>query len=519
MCRDITHGGRRCPCSRGDRRRAYQRLRYATSKSAAATTPTVAENDSDTTTEPSETPLVALRQRRTETARAAHDALTALREPDKANDPAVQDAYAAAVLDHGAVLRDITDHHIATELTREGLDDAAIDAEELEFDKRLQRAEAIYRVRVDYAPTNPDGSIVEEYAENLNDYRKELEDTRAGIYREAQARTEEITRRRADVIRSVYYRELAEERTFGTAEFTPTNLAKMTKADRAMFTATTALYPDEMVEHSAGLGEMLAKRSKARAHYSSANIQKARRTRHEVFELEGVLRYRPFSRMRCYFVDSPADMAAGRGSRTDRFAHPHTTVPRTPDNESRIAEMLAEYNAAAKKPAVMEFATHISDDGHTHEVIYVRGSRTRATMETVGITAEVTYSDPSSMTHEMAHRMEDRNPEIGVATKRFLHRRTEGLPKERYVGSEVVVSDGFSHRYMGKDYPNSQHTELFSCGMEAITNGRFGGLRGDRPIALLRPESLRPATPRADREHLALVLGLLATANKRAATV
>ena len=49
-------------------------------------------------------------------------------------------------------------------------------------------------------------------------------------------------------------------------DFVPSNIAKMTRADRAMFTASTALYPDEMVEHANSLGDMLAKRSKARAH-------------------------------------------------------------------------------------------------------------------------------------------------------------------------------------------------------------------------------------------------------------
>ena len=46
-----------------------------------------------------------------------------------------------------------------------------------------------------------------------------------------------------------------------------------------MFTATTSLYPDEMVERSAALGPMLAKRSKARAHYTAAALQKRRRSR------------------------------------------------------------------------------------------------------------------------------------------------------------------------------------------------------------------------------------------------
>ena len=98
-------------------------------------------------------------------------------------------------------------------------------------------------------------------------------------------------------------------------------------------------------------------------------------------------------------------------------------------------------------------------------------------------------------------------------------RRTAGIAPERYAKSELVVPDGFSDRYMGKDYAGTHHTELFSCGMEAITHGRFGGLSGRPSIFLPAPGGLtvadRAQPPKADTEHLALVLGLLASANKR----
>ena len=68
----------------------------------------------------------------------------------------------------------------------------------------------------------------------------------------------------------------------------------MTRADRAMFTTSTALYPDEMVEHADSLGDMLAKRSKARAHYTAGARQRSRRTRTEVFDLNDALAIWPF---------------------------------------------------------------------------------------------------------------------------------------------------------------------------------------------------------------------------------
>ena len=73
----------------------------------------------------------------------------------------------------------------------------------------------------------------------------------------------------------------------------------------------------------------------------------------------------------------------------------------------------------------------------------------------------------------------------------------------------------FRDRYFGKDYAGTHHTELFSCGMEAVTHGRFGGLTGRPSIFLPAPGGLsvadRAQPPKADTEHLALVLGLLAS--------
>ena len=58
--------------------------------------------------------------------------------------------------------------------------------------------------------------------------------------------------------------------------FVPSNHAKMTRKDRGLFSETVALYPDEMVQRADELGDMLAKRSKARAHYSAGARQRSR---------------------------------------------------------------------------------------------------------------------------------------------------------------------------------------------------------------------------------------------------
>ena len=158
------------------------------------------------------------------------------------------------------------------------------------------------------------------------------------------------------------------------------------------------------------------------------------------------------------------------------------------------------------------------DGGEAQEVMHGKGPRKRVTNEVNSVVAELTYSDSGSMTHAMGHRMQDRNREISVATKALLRVRTEGLPFQRYHPSELVVQDDFAHQYIGKDYPGGHHTEVFSCAMEALTHGRFGGQRGPAGVDLTAPggvsaaERMQPS--RTDPEHLALVLGLLASANK-----
>jgi hypothetical protein len=56
---------------------------------------------------------------------------------------------------------------------------------------------------------------------------------------------------------------------------------------------------------------MLAKRSKARAHYTAAALQKRRRSRAEVFDLHDALD-RGYLR-RSHYVESVQDMAGGEG--------------------------------------------------------------------------------------------------------------------------------------------------------------------------------------------------------------
>ena len=148
---------------------------------------------------------------------------------------------------------------------------------------------------------------------------------------------------------------------------------------------------------------------------------------------------------------------------------------------------MPQYNQGRRQHATIEYITAVADGGgEPREMMYVKGPRKRVTTEVTGVRAEVTFSDSESMAHEMGDRMEDHNPEISVATKPFLRRRTAGLPFQRYHKRELVVEDSFVNVYFGKDYPGNHHTELFSSGVEAITHGQYGGLAASRPSTRAR---------------------------------
>jgi hypothetical protein len=521
MCRAVLDGGRRCPCTRGDRRRAYQRMRYAARQAGG----TAAHDDTAAETCEAE-PATASQDRRADTTAAVDTALAALRDDQRGDDPAVHEAYLAAVLDHGAALRNAAALEIERAYVDRGLDDAAVEAETTAVADELTRLEDEWaqtrkgceaHLTADGTSFTPEGAAAIDAARNAHAAKKQE------IYRRAMTRSQEINEQRTQIAKQAYYDQLSRERRFGgppTAAFVPSNTTKMTRADRAMFSSCVAFYPDEMVEHADGLGDMLAKRSKARAHYTSAAAQRRRRSRTEVFDLEDALQAGRFRFN--HFVTSPEEAARSSGGIRDRYSTGRAFVPRTPDNERRVGELVTRHNEGRRQHATIEYSTvEPADGGQPYEVMYVKGPRKGVVTEVTGVSAELTFSDSSSMTHELGHRMEDRNPEISVATKAFLKRRTAGLAAERYAKGEAVVADGFADRYMGKDYSGTHHTELLSCGMEAITHGRFGGLTGRPAVFLPAPGGVSAADrnqrPKADAEHLALVLGLLATANKRVA--
>lgn len=172
------------------------------------------------------------------------------------------------------------------------------------------------------------------------------------------------------------------------------------------------------------------------------------------------------------------------------------------------------------------------DKSNNHKVgldLIVKGNRANFYSGRIQISAG---EKESVVVHELGHRMEWVNYNIGEAQRRFIARRS-GLnayhdkevrkqPKTHTLyanTSERGYGDNFSSSYIGKVYDvqsartmadmkkyniaatGDAHYEVLTTGMEATFFGRYGGNLGVDGY-------------KRDKEHTHFILGLLATANK-----
>lgn len=178
-------------------------------------------------------------------------------------------------------------NNIGQAYAEQELDDASVAAEAAVVAARLEQVEATWRE----AKTRTDRYLTADGASFVSDDAAAAIDTtgntyigaKQDIYQQAAERSNEINAARARIAKQAYYRELVRERSFGGGDFTPSNTAKMTKADRAMFGATAALTPTKWSNTQPLSALCFAKRSKARAHYNAGARQRTCRTRSEVF--------------------------------------------------------------------------------------------------------------------------------------------------------------------------------------------------------------------------------------------
>lgn len=121
---------------------------------------------------------------------------------------------------------------------------------------------------------------------------------------------------------------------------------------------------------------------------------------------------------------------------------------------------------------------------------------------------------PSTLAHELAHRMEWGNEHIRALEARFLSRRAGDEEATSYHSDEQdFYADHFTNTYIGKVYEHGTR-EVLSVGMEMLLYGDNGaGVGAELPHDTYTRTGDDGRTVE-DRDHLNFVLGLLFSARK-----
>lgn len=435
--------------------------------------------------------------------------------------------YVEAITAHGAALADEMYARLSAEWDAAGVSDEKIlDAFERKAAHLSSKAEVDAKVESLIAEEerlkelHPDWLTDPEARQKVHDagmvwatMMDEYTNTLTAIGKELfQANATRIRLFRENIVTT-----LAQERELGGEASLSDNM-KLSKADAEMMGDVLSRFPSDMISYANGRGVPLyAKRSKVRAHYAGASRQKKKSYRAGVLNAANALIGEPF-------WDANQDFVNLRGEPLeDRHVSHRETVEDTEENRAILGERIAEFKkrkgriSANKVPRIQE----VVFDGQRRLALYVPDGWSEFTTKESPLVGELTFNGESSMTHEFGHHFETSNPEVGMACKLFLQRRTEGFEKSVYAPAtrskpaEIVISDGFMDSYIGKDYPGNYNTEVFSMGVEALLAGAHGGLMGvEVDMSRLGKEKGVPKTYRADPEHFALVMGLLSIANR-----
>lgn len=551
MCRSQAHGGRRCPCGNGARRRAYQRGQYAlkvASKEAEKTAvavldPPIAQVSSGADVYPSHTIAVPVFRDPSRTRSEVQDALGRLRSSlaysEWANSGELK-AYVSATITHGSVLRDNVLYGVEEAWDAAGVSDKAVTAlldkkqahmaskRELQMkvdslvakEERLKKRFPNWYEDPDVGPKIK--AVGQEWATMVDEWNNALVQMNKDLLTVNRRREELFTAQVRDVLSGE--RELGGEPSMSSA-------AKLSKSDKDMFDAVVGSFPKGMIEFANNRNIPLhAKRSKKRAHYGAMVKQKQKEVR------AGVLNAAEALRGEKYWSANQDYVSLNEDGLHDRMVPHRETVDDTPENRALLQQRIEEFKAdhprdarfSAKVPRMAELTYEMDHNGvPTMEKrlgLYIPEAYSQMTTRNSAPTGELTFNDKASIAHEFGHHIEYSNPEVGAACKEFLKRRTEGMEKVVYLAGkrrngkrlpdEVVVPDGFVDSYIGKNYDDPNHTEVFSMGVEAVFTGAHGGLLGiEIDTANLGKEGVTKRY-RSDPEHFALIMGLLASANR-----
>lgn len=571
MCRDLSCGGRRCPSSRGERKRAYQRARYAAVKTVTRRTPTVSpptDPGADTGAAATSTAAVAdyrsvdvtamtvaqraefaeqARARVPEARKAVHKAWTDLESvaPDDPRREKLESDYTAAVREAGSHIAAAYDAERATALEQAGVSEspeAADAAMREELGKTKYPEYLLMRWDMVTAVRSNDNEALERL-------RKEMGELLPGQRPpNAKAADKEVTKaataaanRKGDVTRAALREELSRHTDLADrmpAEGT-TYTKAVTKASRKTLDECVSFFPRAAVEDAWTKGNALTvKKTTARAHYAPMSFHEGVRDGYvsvspsvskvrgmgvveglemDIERMEADPGHRPVASVT--LID-PETTASLRSSSEDETVNRHLDRLMCKDSPHARKVMDKYVDLYNSRPHVgSDFVVREMQDSSGDTYLTVARRATMRGKVIVGSGAALT-TDGSVQTsvHELAHRVEDKNPKIGIACKRFVAERTEGLSYTRRKGygrGELQCEDSFVEPYVSKRYKNTANSsEVFSMGMEALVGGRFGGLIGEGSMT----SGGSVETHREDREHRDLVLGLLATAGSRDTT-
>lgn len=430
-------------------------------------------------------------------------------------------AYLAAVTEHGDAIREEFTQRVGSALDAAGVGDAVFDelkeqrkrfvAAKVDYDREVFDLQTRQTAIKDDNPNtwykDPELSAqVKELGDRWSNLMDERERERARIETELRnislARKDVYAKEMTECVKSL--REHGEMPAYSS-------LTKLTKKDAAMLEDVFGAFPADMVRAARERSLPLkATRSKARAHFTSRETPKRKISYDAHLDVHDLLRGGPMW-----------DRNYRHVPRDDKdYRHPHEdTLPDTPENRAAIAAKLEEYDARGWKrwkgrlfPQIVEVPVKVADGEYeTRITVAAKNFSSRMRRDHANIVSSLTFSDRESAAHEFGHYIEANNPEVGYACKEFLRKRTEGTDSKVYhtsrtYGAEHVKEDGFVKSYIGKDYPSdANHTEVFSMGVEAVFAGAHGGL--------LDIDGYSAKDRKSDPEHLALILGLLSTAN------
>ena len=172
------------------------------------------------------------------------------------------------------------------------------------------------------------------------------------------------------------------------------------------------------------------------------------------------------------------------------------------------ASLALGYDMEAMKADMKRFYQIVSGQIDTPDIVRKK-KRAYASKENNHINSAEGMTK-TTLWHEMGHFVEYKNPELLLAAKQLLARRSDAIPSEKgkvaYLKhmtgvksykNEVAVNVGFYHPYVGKIYgamgiQGVETTEVFSMGFQALTT--------DVELAKLAM---------ADPEHLAMVMAAI----------